>query len=201
MYPGPNGPNQQYPQHYQQPYPPQQPKKSSAGVLIAAAVVVVAIGIAGMSQTPSEGTSNGATPQVPAAATPSASPSAVAPVVAEEAPRGCAVFATGNPNNTPTDREGYASGFAGMRSSGAVGTWTAVEPRTLVVRGLAACDRANMWSAIPQGMINTFRVTCTAYGFHTVRCEPTTGPARTWNLMDACPCSDPSLRETCRCEF
>lgn len=122
-------------------------------------------------------------------------------MVMEEAPRGCALFASGNANNAPADRASYADSFGSMRSRGGVGVWSAVEPRTLVVRGLSSCDRSQIWSAIPQGMVSMFRVTCTAYGFHTLRCEPTSGPARTWNLMDACPCSDPSLRETCRCEF
>ena len=124
-----------------------------------------------------------------------------AAVTAEPPVRGCAVFAEHNANNGVPDREGHARSLNIQRPNAAAGQWAAVEPRTLVIRGIQTCDRAAILSALPQSMPSAARASCTSFGFRLLRCEPLSGPPRTIDLTEACPCSDDTDPASCRCDF
>lgn len=115
--------------------------------------------------------------------------------------RGCAAFAERNSNNGVSDREGHASSLNIQRPDAAAGQWAAIEPRTLVIRGVPSCDRAAILSAFPQSMPSAARASCTSFGFRLLRCEPSSGPPRTIDLTEACPCSDDTNPASCRCDF
>lgn len=124
-----------------------------------------------------------------------------APVAVEPPASGCALFAEHNDNNGARDREGFVMSLNLERRPPALGRWAVVEPRTLVMQGLAACDRAAILAFLPQSMPSAMRAACTSFGFRTLRCEPSAGAARTIDLTEACPCSDESDPASCRCEF
>jgi len=163
---------------------------STRGVVIVASVVLALVGASlafGDKPTAQQGADAGA---------PDAEATADMPP-----PLGCAAFAETNPNATESGRRGEADAFNSERPAPAQGRWLSEEPRTLVIRGIAACDRASILSAFPQSMPTALRSICTAYGFRRLRCEATTGAQRIIDLTEACPCESPTDRYSCRCDF
>jgi len=125
-----------------------------------------------------------------------------AAIAATEPPvRGCAVFAERNSNNGARDRDGFVTSLNLERRPPALGRWAIAEPRTLVIQGIAACDRAAIVAFLPQSMPSAVRAACTSFGFRLLRCEPSAGAPRTIDLTEACPCSDENEPSSCRCDF